>query len=143
MENRNFISEFSFKMSRSSGKGGQHVNKVSTKVELYFDIAKSLVLNDAEKIRIKNKLSAYISNESILRLTCQQTRSQLKNKDLVIKKFHQLIKKALHINKKRKATKIPKAVVEKRLKDKKKKSKNKQQRKKVNFDKDVDLFLLH
>jgi len=140
MENKNFNSELTFKMTRSSGKGGQHVNKVSTKVELYFDVLNSQELDIAEKAIIQEKLSSQISNEGVLRVTCQETRSQLVNKDLVIQKFYKLIKKALHVPKRRKPTKTPKGVIEKRLKQKKKRSQSKQLRKKVNIEKDVDFF---
>ena len=107
-----------FKAVRSSGAGGQNVNKVSTKVVLTFDLSNSQSLSDDEKARLQDKLSTKLTVENILILNCDEDRSQLKNKELVIKRFLEIIKKGLHIPKPRKATKIPKAVIEKRLRDK-------------------------
>lgn len=118
MDTEKIISELTFKAVRSSGAGGQNVNKVSTKVVLTFDLSNSQSLSDDEKARLQDKLSTKLTVENILILNCDEDRSQLKNKELVIKRFLEIIKKGLHIPKPRKATKIPKAVIEKRLRDK-------------------------
>jgi ribosome-associated protein len=123
------ISELTFKAVRSSGAGGQNVNKVSSKVVLTFDLLNSQSLSDEEKTRIQNKISTRLTSENILILNCDEDRSQLKNKELVVKRFLDLLKKALIIPKERKPTKIPKSVIEKRLNDKKNTSEIKSSRK--------------
>jgi len=125
--------EFTFRMSRSSGKGGQHVNKVSTRVELLFDLFDSKVLNEDEKDLIQKNLMAIISQEGIIQISSQATRSQLRNKEDAIEKFFQKIEKALHIEKPRKKTKKSKSKNEKRLKEKKIQAEKKATRKKVNL----------
>lgn len=122
------IKELTFKTSRSSGSGGQNVNKVSTKVELRFDIENSLLLSDFEKNRIENKLKNRISNDGILILTSDTERTQLGNKKKVIELFFELIEKALKKPKKRIKTKPTKASKEKRLKNKKIQSEKKRLR---------------
>lgn len=79
--------EVRFKTSRSGGSGGQHVNKVSTKVELLFNVKESLVLSEIQKQKISDKLSNRIDLEGILHIQCDETRSQLKNKEIVLKDF--------------------------------------------------------
>ena len=108
-------SEFTFKTSRSGGSVGQHVNKVSTKVELDFDVVNSKILTDEQKDIITNKLAARITVEGILQVICQTERSQLRNKIAAIAKFHELIDACFVVIKKRKATKVSKAVKERRL----------------------------
>ena len=108
-------SEFTFKTSRSGGSGGQHVNKVSTKVELDFDVVNSKILTDEQKDIITNKLAARITVEGILQVICQTERSQLRNKIAAIAKFHELIDACFVVIKKRKVTKVSKAVKERRL----------------------------
>ena len=131
MRNREFEKEFSFRMSRSSGKGGQHVNKVSTKVELLFDVLASKILIEEEKQLVIKNLAAIISQEGILQISSQQSRSQLRNKEDAIEKFYQKIEKALQKEKPRKKTKKPKSLDEKRLKEKKLTAEKKASRKKV------------
>jgi len=133
MDTEKIISELSFKAVRSSGAGGQNVNKVSTKVVLTFDLSNSQSLSDDEKARLQDKLSTKLTVENILILNCDEDRSQLKNKELVIKRFLGILKKSLHIPKPRKATKIPKAVIEKRLRDKSSTADIKLNRKKPEF----------
>lgn len=121
--------EVRYRTSRSSGAGGQHVNKVSTKVELTFDVDNSTVLSDEQKVIILEKLKNRISKEGLLTLQCDETRSQLRNKEIVFDRFFNLIEEALKPEKERKPTKPTKTSVEKRLKDKKKKSEKKDLRK--------------
>ena len=130
MDKDKIISELSFKAVRSSGAGGQNVNKVSSKVVLTFDLNNSQSLSEEEKERSQKKLKSKLTLDGILILNCDEDRSQLKNKEIVIKRFLELIDKSLVIPKERKATKIPKSVIEKRLKDKSSTSEIKQNRKK-------------
>ncbi len=123
------ISEVKYKFSRSSGPGGQSVNKVSTQVELLFDVASSVVLSDNEKMTIREKLKNRITNDGVLALKCNETRSQLKNKELVLNRFLKLLEDALKTVKERKPTKKSKASVEKHLKNKKIQSDIKKDRK--------------
>ncbi len=127
-------SEFIFKTTRSSGPGGQNVNKVSSKVELYFDINASQLLNDWQKTRLWEKQANKISQEGLLKIVCQVDRSQLRNKELVVEKFYDILKKAFHITKARKATKPSKSAVNERIKEKKVRSQVK-----VNRNKQFDL----
>ena len=128
------LNELTFKAVRSSGAGGQNVNKVSSKVELIFNFLESSVFNDEQKERIHNKLQNRLTKEGILILQCDDSRSQHKNKELAIKRFLELIEKSLIIPKKRIATKIPRAVIKKRLKSKRNLSDKKANRKKPDLD---------
>ena len=127
---RDFYSEFTFITSRSGGAGGQNVNKVSSKVELRFHVDSSDLLSDEEKTRLHTKLKNQITNEGYLQIVSQEERSQLKNKQLCVKKFYELLKKSLATPKKRKPTKPSKSAVQKRLKTKKIVAEKKAQRKK-------------
>ena len=130
----NLIPELSFKAVRSSGSGGQHVNKVSSKIELSFNLKDSLVLSHIQKQRIHHKLHHRLTKNDVLILQCGESRSQHRNKDLVIKRFLTIIRSCLVITKKRIPTKTPKAVVRKRLNDKRRKSEIKQNRRKPKPD---------
>jgi ribosome-associated protein len=134
MDVEKIISELNFKAVRSSGAGGQNVNKVSSKVVLSFDLNTSQSLSEEEKMLLKTNLATRFTSDDILILNCDEDRSQLKNKEIVTKRFLELIKKGLHVPKVRKATKIPKSVIKKRIKDKKNISEIKQSRKKPNLD---------
>jgi ribosome-associated protein len=126
--------ELSLKAIRSSGSGGQNVNKVSTKIELQFDVTNSSELNENEKDLIKENLSTRLTKEDILILQCDESRSQLKNKQLIIKRFLDLIEESLVVQKERIPTKTPKSVVKKRLKRKRKISEKKASRKKPDIE---------
>lgn len=134
MDIEKIISELSFKAVRSSGAGGQNVNKVSSKVVLTFDLNTSQALSEEEKLLLLTNIAPRLTTENILILNCDEDRSQLKNKDIVIKRFLEIIKKGLFVPKIRKATKIPKSVIKKRIKDKKNISERKQSRRKPDLD---------
>lgn len=115
----NLLSEVSFKTSRSGGSGGQHVNKVSTKVELNFDVLESKALTDEEKALISEKLASRLTSDGILQVISQSERSQLRNKKVAMEKFQELIQACFIVPKKRKPSKVPRRVKEKRLLTKK------------------------
>ncbi len=128
------LKELVFKAIRSSGSGGQHVNKVSSKIELTFNLKESFAFTEDQKARLLNKLGHRLTKDGVLILQCGESRSQHKNKELAIKRFLDLIRLNLEIQKKRIPTKIPKAVIKKRLKDKRVRSDKKLNRKKPNTD---------
>lgn len=133
MEAEKIISELQFKAVRSSGAGGQNVNKVSSKVVLSFDLKNTKSLSEEEILLLQNKLSRRLTSDQILILNCDEDRSQLKNKAIVIKRFLDIITTALIVPKIRKATKVPKSVIKKRIKDKKFLSEIKKSRSKTDF----------
>ncbi len=133
MEIEKLIKELDFKAVRSSGAGGQNVNKVSSKVILTFDLNKSEALSTEEKLLLETKLASRLTSENILILQCDEDRSQLKNKSIIIKRFLTLIEQGLVIPKLRKPTKIPKSAIKKRIKDKKNTSEIKLSRRKPNL----------
>jgi ribosome-associated protein len=127
------LSELHYKAVRSSGSGGQNVNKVSSKVVLSFNLETSQAFEEKEKEIITNKLKTKITQENLLILNCDEDRSQLKNKKLVTQRFLDIIENALVIPKKRKKTSIPKAINEKRIQEKKINAEIKSNRKKPNL----------
>lgn len=133
MDAESILKELKFKAIRSSGAGGQHVNKVSSKVELTFNISNSNAFTEEEKELLYKNLATKLTKENVLILFCDETRSQHKNKEIVIQRFFELIKNGLKKPKTRKATKPSKASVKKRLENKKRASEKKQNRKKLDF----------
>ena len=120
MNRESILSEFQFKAIRSSGPGGQHANKVSSKVEVTFDIITSKGLTEREKSRLLLKLNSKLSKNSWLLLQCDESRSQHTNKSIIIKRLLKLIEQALILPKKRRPSKPSRSSVEKRLRSKKK-----------------------
>ena len=128
------IKELNFKAIKSSGAGGQHVNKTSSKIELTFDLESSNALSDGEKILLKTKLSSKLTKENVLILFCDESRSQHRNKNIAIKRFLELLKTNLIRPKRRKATKPSKGSSEIKAENKKRVSVKKALRKKPKFD---------
>ena len=126
---KNFAHELSYKTSRSSGSGGQNVNKVETSVTVLWKVEDSAVFTESEKERILLKLKNKINAEGILQTTVSESRTQLQNKKIAIEKIQELVNKSLIVPKKRIATKPSRAKAEKRLESKKKLSEKKENRK--------------
>lgn len=133
MDKDAIIHELDFKAVRSSGAGGQNVNKVASKVVLSFNLPASGALTDEEKLLAETRLESKLTNDKILILQCDEDRSQLRNKDIVIKRFLFIIENALRVEKPRKPTKIPRAVIKKRIEGKRRQAEKKQSRRKPDF----------
>lgn len=134
MNKEGIIQELKFKAVRSSGAGGQNVNKVSIKVELSFDLEQSTCLSEIEKNRLRKKLAHKLTKDKELILQCEETRSQHKNKELVIKKFLKTLETNLRVPKRRIRTKPTRSAIEKRLKSKKRAAQKKANRGKPDLD---------
>ncbi len=129
-QSKDLIRELAFTASRSSGPGGQHVNKVSTKITLKWDVLHSSVLNDEQKYLIRKKLATRLTRDGFLLLSSSAGRSQLHNKEEVLSKLDHLLQRTLTPKKIRKATKPCKAAKRKRLTEKKIHAEKKQWRQK-------------
>ena len=125
------LAELSFRYSRSSGPGGQHAQKSSTRVELLFDVRSSPSLTEKQRARILERLAGYIDTAGVLHLASQTERSQLRNKEEVVDRFQTLLGDALKRRKRRKPTKPTAKSKERRLKKKKQQSQTKKLRRKV------------
>ena len=134
MDKDQLLNELNFKAIRSSGAGGQHVNKTSSKIELTFNLENSLALNEDEKSRIRTKLASKITNDNNIIVYCEETRSQHKNKELAIKRLVSLLEESLKVSKKRKATKPSRTVVKKNIEKSKRHSMKKALRKRPKID---------
>ena len=134
MNKETIYKELHFKAVRSSGAGGQHVNKVSSKVELYFDLSSSEAFTEKEKKLLLKNLSNRINKEGILKIYSSESRSQHTNKEKVTKRLFKIIEKGLIVPKKRKPIKTRRAQKIKRLDNKTKHSVKKLLRKKPNLE---------
>lgn len=128
------LSELKFKAIRSSGSGGQHVNKVASKVELYFQLLDSKGLLQDEKELLLKTLNSRLTKRNELILQCDDTRSQHQNKELVKQRFLTILNEGLVVQRERIPTKIPKTVIKKRLTNKRKQSDKKESRKKPDIE---------
>jgi len=120
--------ELRFTASRSSGPGGQHVNKASTRVTLRFDLVNSPSLTPDDKQLLLERLSTRISKQGVLRVVSQKTRSQAANRELALERFVEILQQALEHRPERKTVKVPRAATEKRLADKKRRGYVKRER---------------
>jgi len=127
-------SELTFKYVRSSGSGGQNVNKVSSKAELYFNVEDSKVFSEDEKQKLFDFFNNRLNKDGVLILASDESRSQFRNKAIVTRRFLELIEEALKEEKKRIKTKIPKAAKRKRLKRKRINSEKKTNRKRPKLE---------
>ncbi len=123
-----------FETARSSGPGGQNVNKVSTKVTLCFDVEGTRVFDAGQKRTLRRKLGTRISKAGVLRVTSLKYRSQLANKKAALRRFEELLTEALTPTKKRVATRVRRSAVEKRIRQKKERGRVKQTRRRVADD---------
>lgn len=121
-------SEIEVRTSRSSGAGGQHVNKTSSRVELSWNITLSKALDDEQRERLLSRLASRLSEEGAIRVVASDTRSQLRNREAAEKRLAETVAKALLVPKKRKPTRRPRAANEARLTEKKKHSDKKRDR---------------
>lgn len=128
------LKSVTFKTSRSGGKGGQNVNKVSSKVELILHIASAPFFSEAQKVLLLERLAHRLDQEGNLHVVSQEDRSQLVNKEQAVLKLIRLLTSSLHVNKVRKPVKVPRSVILKRKSDKKSISLKKEGRKKPGLD---------
>lgn len=133
MNKDTIIQELDYKAVRSSGAGGQNVNKVSSKVVLSFNLLSSNSLTEEEKALAEVRLASKLTNDGVLVLQCDEDRSQFRNKDIVTKRFLALIENAIKEEKPRKPTKIPRSVIKKRIEGKRRLAEKKQSRRRPDF----------
>ncbi len=127
-------SELDVRVSRSSGAGGQHVNKTSSRVEIFWNIPASRALTDEERVRLLDRLSSRLTTEGSVRVVASDMRSQLRNRDLAEERLAELVRRALVVPRKRKPTRPTRAAKEARLETKKKHSSKKRDRTNRSFE---------
>lgn len=120
--------ELTFSYSPSGGPGGQHANRSATRVTLYFDVANSPSLNAPQRKRIQKRLSSRLDQDGILQLSAQDTRSQYRNREIVLERFEELLREALKPRKRRRKTRPSAAANERRLREKKERGRRKRER---------------
>jgi ribosome-associated protein len=126
--------ELDVRVSRSSGAGGQHVNKTSSRVEIFWNIPASRALTDEQRTRLLEKLSSRLTTDGSIRVVASDLRSQSRNRDLAEERLADLVRRALIVPRKRKATRPTRAAKEARLESKKKHSNKKRERQDRSFD---------
>jgi ribosome-associated protein len=122
------LSELRFRFARSSGPGGQHVNRSATRVELLFDVAGSPSLTEAQRERALKALAPYIDSDGVLHLISQTFRSQFRNREEAVERFQTLMRRAMKVPKRRRPTRPSRAARERRLASKRRRSEIKRQR---------------
>jgi ribosome-associated protein len=127
-------SELDVRVSRSSGAGGQHVNKTSSRVEIFWNIQSSQAISNDERARLLEKLASKLTTEGSVRVVASDMRSQSRNRELAEERLAELVRRALVIPKKRRPTKPTKASKEARLEEKKRRSRKKSERQQRSFD---------
>lgn len=127
-------SELDVRVSRSSGAGGQHVNKTSSRVEIFWNVGSSKALSDEERSRLLDKLSSRLTTEGSIRVVASDMRSQSRNRELAEERLAELVRRALLIPRKRRPTKPTRASKEARLEDKKRQASKKKDRGQKSFD---------
>ena len=130
------LSELRFRFVRSSGPGGQHVNRSATQVELLFDVANSPSLSEAQRQRVLNALASYIDKDGVLHLSSQTFRSQWRNREEVMERLQALMREALRVPKRRRPTQPPSQAHKRRLAAKRRRGEVKKQRQRVTSDDD-------
>jgi ribosome-associated protein len=128
------LAELHFQFSRSSGPGGQHVNRTATQVELLFDVRNSPSLGEAQRARVLARLDSYIDSRGVFHLTSQATRSQYRNRADVMERFQRLLRDALHVPKPRRPTRPSAGATEQRLQEKRHTSTRKQARRRQGLE---------
>jgi ribosome-associated protein len=127
-------SELDVRVSRASGAGGQHVNKTSSRVEIFWNVLTSRALDDEQRSRLREKLVSRLTSDGSVRVVASDMRSQSRNRELAEERLAELVRRALVVPKKRRATKPTKAAKEARLESKKRHSTKKAERRNKSFD---------
>jgi ribosome-associated protein len=127
-------SELDVRVSRSSGAGGQHVNKTSSRVEIFWNIAESRSLTDDQRNRLLTRLASRLTSTGSIRIVASEMRSQSRNRELAEERLAEIVRRALIVAKKRKPTRPTRAAKEARLQSKKRQSRKKSERRKESFD---------
>ncbi|HWL40821.1 MAG TPA: alternative ribosome rescue aminoacyl-tRNA hydrolase ArfB [Gemmatimonadaceae bacterium] len=127
-------SELDVRVSRSSGAGGQHVNKTSSRVEIFWNVVSSKAVSDEERARLLDKLESRLTTEGSIRVVASDMRSQSRNRELAEERLAELVRRALVIPRKRRPTKPTRASKEARLEEKKRQARKKRDRQQKSFD---------